>query len=97
MALQKSMQFEGVATIQTLSGTMSGGKVQVDFNAHIKVVSINGNKSSVVAKVEFKGETQNFTKQYEVPVSVLANSSNFIKQVYEHLKTLPEFAGAIDC
>jgi hypothetical protein len=25
------------------------------------------------------------------------NGSNPIKQAYEHLKTLPEFAGAIDC
>jgi hypothetical protein len=97
MALQKFMQFEGAATIQTLSGTMNGGKVQVNFSAYIKVVSIKGNKSNVIAKVEFKGETQNFTKQYEIPVSVLENSPNFIKQVYEHLKTMPEFIGAIDC
>jgi hypothetical protein len=97
MALQKFMQFEGAATIQTLSGTMNGGKVQVNFNAYIKVVNIKGDKSNIVAKVEFKGDTQNFSKQYEVPVSVLENSPNFIKQVYEHLKTLPEFSGATDC
>lgn len=97
MALQKFMQFEGAATIQTPSGAMNGGNVQVNFSAYIKVVSIKGDKSNVVAKVEFKGETQNFSKQYEVPVSVSENSPNFIKQVYEYLKTLPEFAGATYC
>jgi hypothetical protein len=25
------------------------------------------------------------------------NGKNFIAQAYEHLKTLPEFAGATDC
>lgn len=97
MALQKFIQFEGTATVQTPSGAMDGGKVQINFSAYIKVVSIKGNKSNVIAKIEFKGETQNFTKQYEVPVSVIENSPNFIKQVYEYLKTLPEFAGAENC
>jgi hypothetical protein len=25
------------------------------------------------------------------------DESNFIRQAYQHLKTLPEFAGAVDC
>jgi hypothetical protein len=30
-------------------------------------------------------------------MSVELGSTNFIAQVYEHLKSLEEFAGAIDC
>lgn len=35
-------------------------------------------------------------KEIVMPVSVDDNSENFIKQGYEFLKTLPEFAGAVD-
>jgi hypothetical protein len=69
----------------------------VSFSAYAKVTSINGNKSQVLANVHFSGDLTQFTKQYQIPVSVEIGSANFIEQVYNHLKTLPEFAGAEDC
>ena len=97
MALRKIIETEGTSTIQTSMGTIKNGTQRVSFSAYVKVASISGNKNSLLANINFKGDTQEFNKQYEVPVSVEAGSVNFIAQVYAHLKTLPEFAGSIDC
>ncbi|OBQ36116.1 MAG: hypothetical protein AN484_25890, partial [Aphanizomenon flos-aquae WA102] len=65
--------------------------------AYVKVISVNGNKNQINGHVRFTGDVAEFTRQYQVPVSVADGAPNFIKQVYEHLKTLPEFVGAEDC
>jgi hypothetical protein len=69
----------------------------VSFSAYVKVININGDKNKINANVNFKGDTQEFNKQYEIPMSVEVGAPNFIAQIYEHLKTLEEFAGAEDC
>lgn len=97
MALRKIIQAEGKSVIHTEIGNIENGVQSVSFPAYIKVVSINGNKAQVIANVNFKGDVQQFNKQYQVPVSVEFGSSNFIKQIYQHLKTLPDFEGAEDC
>jgi hypothetical protein len=97
MALQKIIEAEGNAVIQTAEGAIENGIQKVSFLAYVKVVSINGNKNQIAASVHFAGGAAQFMKQYNVPVSVDSSAPNFIKQVYEHLKTLPEFAGATDC
>ena len=97
MALRKIIEAEGKSVIQTSIGTIDNGNQKVSFSAYIKVVSIGGDKSQIIANVEFTGDVAQFTKQYNVPVSVNSGAKNFIAQVYEHLKTLPEFAGATDC
>ena len=97
MALRKIIETEGIVTVQTPFGVIDKGTQQVSFSAYIKVVSVFGNKNLVNASVSFTGDTQQFIKQYEVPMSVETNSTNFIAQAYAHLKTLPEFAGATDC
>ena len=97
MALRKIIETEGTAVIQTSMGSINNGIQRVTFSAYIKVIQINGNKSQVDANVSFKSDTQEFHRQYRVPVSVEANAPNFIAQVYAHLKTLPEFSGSIDC
>ena len=97
MALRKIIEAEGKAVIQTSVGTIENGTQRVSFSAYIKVISINGNKNQVNANVHFAGDMAQFSKQYQVPVSVEASSPNFIEQVYKHLKTLPEFTGAEDC
>jgi len=67
-------------------------------NAYIKVESINGNKNRITAKVVWRKQkdtdalaTENFA------FAPVIDGKNFIAQAYEHLKTLPEFAGATDC
>jgi hypothetical protein len=97
MALRKIIEAEGRAVIQTPVGTIENGTQRVSFSAYVKVISISGNKNQITANVQFAGDAAQFTKQYQVPVSVEVNSHNFIEQVYQHLKTLPEFAGAEDC
>jgi hypothetical protein len=97
MALRKIIEAEGKSVIQTPIGAIENGTQRVSFSAYVKVVNISGNKNQINASVNFKGDIQQFTKQYQIPVSVESGSANFIAQVYDHLKTLEEFAGAEDC
>lgn len=97
MALRKIIEVEGKSIIQTSIGNIENGTQQLSFSAYVKVTNINGNKTEITANVSFKSDNQEFTKQYQIPVVVENGAPNFIAQVYEHLKTLPEFAGAEDC
>jgi hypothetical protein len=97
MALRKIIDDEGKVIIQTPHGVIENGFQKVSFSAYVKVISISGNKNQINASVHFAGDVVQFTKQYELPASVKAGSPNYIQQVYEHLKTLPEFAGSEDC
>jgi len=97
MALRKIIETEGKCLIQTDFGVIENGTQRVSFAAYIKVDSVYGDKTQLTANVSFKGETQSFNKQYQIPASVENGSDNFIAQAYTHLKTLPEFAGAVDC
>lgn len=97
MALRKIIEAEGKAVVQTDIGPIENGTQRVSFSAYVKVVSVSGDKNQINANVNFKGDAQQFTKYYQVPVSVEPNTPNFIAQVYQYLKTLPEFDGAEDC
>jgi hypothetical protein len=97
MALRKIIEAEGTAFIQSPVGVIENGTQRVSFSAYVKVTSVNGDKTQVTANVHFAGDMAQFTKQYQLPVSVEAGAPNFIEQVYQHLKKLPEFAGAEDC
>lgn len=65
---------------------------------YIKVQSVSGNKDSVGATVTFSAtsEDQPFHMEY-VEFTPNLEGGNFIKQAYENIKSLPDFAGAIDC
>jgi hypothetical protein len=97
MALRKNISVEGKVLIETPMGMISNGVQQISFSAYIKVINFTGDKENLIANVSFKGETQELVKQYQIPLSVQAGSANFVAQTYEHLKTLPEFAGAENC
>ena len=97
MALRKIIEAEGKCLIQTDFGVIENGTQKVSFAAYIKVDSVYGDKTHLSANVSFKGENNSFSKQYQIPVSVDSGSANFIAQAYNHLKTLPEFSGAVDC
>jgi hypothetical protein len=97
MALRKIIESEGVSVVQTPIGNVANGVQKVSFSAYAKITSIIGNKDSITANVNFQSDAQQFDKQYQIPVSTTTGSSNFIAQAYEHLKTLPDFAGATDC
>lgn len=74
------------------------GEDSVFGNAYIRVDKVIAGKASMVASVAFykaKDGAAITTQQHECPVDL--DGGNFIKQAYEHIKTLPEFAGAVDC
>jgi hypothetical protein len=69
------------------------------FNdAYIKIENVTGNKLQIRADVSIhkKVDEQIIERTYYAFVPSM-DGGNFIKQAYEHLKTLPEFAGATDC
>lgn len=71
----------------------------VEFcDAYIKVVRIHGDKRLMAADVEIfteQGGERLYHIPYEFPFDI--NGSNVIAQAYVHIKTLPEFVGAVDC
>ena len=71
----------------------------VDFpNTYIRVENISGSKALLQATInhltEQNGVLFNTDVVYFTPD---LTGDNFIKQAYEYLKTLPEFADATDC
>jgi len=64
-------------------------------DVYIKVGSVVVDKDSIMAKVSFTKDIKLTERSYSFPADL--DGPNFIKQAYEYLKTLPEFANAIDC
>jgi len=96
MALTKTYRVAGTETVSTEFGVVSSKDVTVNLsNAYIKVESVSGDKNNVTATVTTKIGSNIKTKFYQFKPNL--DGSNFIKQAYEHLKTLPEFADAVDC
>jgi len=71
--------------------------VEVD-NCYIKVAVVTATKSTCTAHVWFltsQGGEQLEERPYFFEYDITGD--NPIKQAYLHLKTLPEFANAVDC
>ena len=90
MAIKKTISFtpDGFSTPATLQ------------DAYCKVVQINGDKTKITFDVVCfnktnDGVTAASRQQYEFTPNL--NGGNFIAQAYNHLKTLEEFASAVDC
>lgn len=62
---------------------------------YVKVVTVASSKEGATAQVTFTSDTVNGMKTYSFNPNM--DGANFIKQAYEHLKTLSEFSGAVDC
>lgn len=67
-------------------------------NAYIKIANMRGDKNRVFYNLDFSASvshdpiysvTHDFTPDLD--------GDNFIKQAYAHLKSLPEYSGAVDC
>jgi hypothetical protein len=68
-------------------------------NAYIQVAEVSGTKKLIDAKIFIKKQDQvNVLEQRTISFvpSVEDDSKNFIKQAYEHLKTMDEFSNARD-
>lgn len=83
MALKKTVQTEFGFDVQ---------------NAYIRVegVRVEKNKMQFQIRTSADGVKPHFSDVGRECVYIL-DGENPIKQAYEHLKTLPEFAGATDC
>jgi len=67
-------------------------------DCYIKVATVIASKSEGQATVVFSAKTKDlilFERNFLFPIDL--EGPNPIKQAYLHLKTLPEFADAIDC
>jgi len=71
----------------------------VQISCYIKVTMISADKTNVVSDVLFRKDTGEgaIIKSARYSFSPNMQGENFIKQTYEHLKTLPDFAGSVDC
>jgi hypothetical protein len=71
-------------------------------DCYIRVVSLHGSKTNMTASVDIFKKPEG-----EFATELLANEKhdflprldgpNFIVQAYNHLKTLPQYQGAVDC
>ena len=74
------------------------GEESIFQNAYIRVTQVMGTKRSCNAVVHFcKSSEGQLLQSNEYAFNVDLNGGNFIQQAYAHLKSLPEFAGAVDC
>lgn len=72
---------------------------QVPVGAYIRVTHVAGSKNEVTANAAFHKDSADgeMFQSCAYTFKPSMNGGNFIKQAYEHLKTLPEFADAQDC
>ena len=72
---------------------------QVSFDeTYIRVEDVGGTKHNVAVTANiYKANGGPFLFLFRTNFAPNMDGDNFIKQAYEHLKTLPEFAGATDC
>lgn len=76
------------------------GRATTLTNCYVKIINVSADKSQAEMLVGIWDDAQNARydlKKYEFTPSVIDGSENFIKQGYEHLKSLDEFANAEDC
>ena len=78
------------------------GRLAEFESAYIKVAYINGNKDTIVANVciyatDPKTSSVQVVKNEQHSFVPNMTGENFIAQAYNHLKTLPDFAGAFNC
>lgn len=66
-------------------------------SAYIKVENVKASKEKIIADVTFTTEDKEKFQQKTYSFLPNLEGKNFIAQAYDHLKTLPEFANAIDC
>lgn len=98
MALRKDYEVEATINCATPLGVIDGGTTTLTLsNAYIRIDNVDGGKDAMGLSVSISDGERTLHKSYVFTPSVANDSENFIRQGYEYLKTLPEFAGAADC
>jgi hypothetical protein len=87
-----------MALQKTLFLTNNFGTTTELKDCYIKVSTISGDKNRLRFVISIMSGPDGSTyEQQEKIFTPNMDGGNFIKQAYEHLKTLPEFEGAVDC
>jgi hypothetical protein len=89
-----------MALTATLTLTDNFGVDVTLTDLYVRVDRVDGNKEGILATTGlYKGNGTELvsTSTYLFKPSVKDGAVNFIAQSYQHLKTLPEFANAVDC
>lgn len=89
MALEKAITTEH--GIELPKAYIRIDSIQGDKTVMYATVSIYKDDNAAIDKIPISSTIQNCT------VDTSGNAVNYHKQIYEHLKTLTEFADAIDC
>lgn len=85
-----------MALKQTIKAKDNFG-IEVEIpNVYIKIETLDLNKISGKANLSYKNQ-ENLIRYNQIQFGYDINGENPIKQAYLHLKTLPEFADAVDC
>lgn len=74
-------------------------------DSYIKIRHISGNKNELVASIELYANkdmanqcysTNNFIQVWNIRIPDIDLEQNIYRQVYDYIKTLPDFIGALD-
>ena len=86
-----------MALQKTITATAFGQEIEI-ADSYIRVSRLDGSKASLSFSVDYlNGDAFVKREVFQFEPSVDNGAANFIAQSYEHLKTLPEFADAVDC
>jgi hypothetical protein len=87
-----------MALSKTLTLSDNFGEIITFNNAYIQVSKVDSDKNNAYADVTIsRSPAGQPLQQRQFKFSLDLEGPNPIKQAYEHLKTLPEFADAVDC
>ena len=79
-----------------LNSNFSHAGLSVD-NGYLRVGDFQGSKSGISFVLSYYADVNEVSVKEETFSFVPDMDSNFIAQAYNHLKTLPDFANAVDC
>jgi hypothetical protein len=84
--------------LQQERSTIDNFGINVTLNCYIKVIATNVTKQQSSMAVCFQdGPTGRVFFTEHIPFTISLDGPNPIRQAYLYLKTLPEFADAVDC
>lgn len=99
MALKKTISLIGKSKIfiENLP-VIDNGTATVDFDAYFKVVDVVCSKEKAVARVvATDSNTLQSLQERSFEFVPDLHGDNFIKQAYDYIKSLDEFADFVDC
>lgn len=95
MALQVKIKKTGESFIKCDNEIITLDHNTIEIDCYLKVETVSVSKQNATLNVSFKYSNGILFKNHYFDYDI--NGENPIKQAYLHLKTLPEFADAVDC